>query len=319
MKVGMIGIVNNLSTRLSSHNAGWTYVSRSALEQHFGCKVDIVDNNANINDYDILVVNEGVNYRENVFNFFGGVQDSQIISLTKFSNFKGMLYCVNTPIDYNLLLTKRKELKHLEYELCFKKPEVIDLSKINSKLVLGDSHSLSVYHKGYSISRNDGKTLHGFLKIGIKEFIDSKVDTLVFYAGNIDIRFHLHNYGKEGIDKLILELEKQLKEINLKSVSLVKLLPIEDESRKLPGTGLYKGKPFYGSRQVRSELVSYFNNKLEEICNKNNWNILSWNFDYQNFSFDLMEAKQSVHLRPSSYMFINQFIYGNDQHILGLL
>jgi len=313
----MIGIVNNLSTRLSSHNAGWTFVSRSALETYFNEKVEILDNSSNYQDYDILVINEGVNYRQDVFNFFGGVQESQIDSLIKFSNFQGKTYCVNIPIDYNILISKRKELKHLD--IVFKKPDVINLEKISYKLVLGDSHSLSVYQPGFAISRNDGKTLHGFLKIGLKNYINKFITDLVFYAGNIDIRFHLHQYGKEGIDKLLLELERQLLEISFNSVSLVKLLPIEDESRKLPGTGLYKGQPFYGSKELRTDLVIYYNQKLEDLCIKNNWKILSWKFDYNNFSFDSMEAKQSVHLRPSSYMFINQFIYGNDQRVFTVL
>jgi hypothetical protein len=317
MKIGMIGIVNNLSTRLSSHNAGWTFVSRSALETYFNEKVEILDNSSNYQDYDILVINEGVNYRQDVFNFFGGVQESQIDSLIKFSNFQGKTYCVNIPIDYNILISKRKELKHLD--IVFKKPDVINLEKISYKLVLGDSHSLSVYQPGFAISRNDGKTLHGFLKIGLKNYINKFITDLVFYAGNIDIRFHLHQYGKEGIDKLLLELERQLLEISFNSVSLVKLLPIEDESRKLPGTGLYKGQPFYGSKELRTDLVIYYNQKLEDLCIKNNWKILSWKFDYNNFSFDSMEAKQSVHLRPSSYMFINQFIYGNDQRVFTVL
>lgn len=310
MKIGMIGIVNNLSTRMSSHNAGWTYVSRSALETYFNNKVEILDNSNNYENYDILVINEGVNYRQDVFNFFGGVQESQIDSLIKFSNFKGKIYCVNIPIDYNILTIKRKELKHLD--IVFEKPEVINLNQVSNKLVLGDSHSLSVFKQGYGISRNDGKTLHGFLKLGLKNFINESINDLIFYSGNIDIRFHLHQFGKIGIDKLILELERQLIDLNIKSISLVKLIPIEDESRKLPGTGLYKGQPFYGSKELRSELVNYFNEKLNDICIKNNWNILSWKFNYENLSFDFMEAKQSVHLRPSSYMFINQFIYGND-------
>lgn len=317
MKIGMIGIVNNLSTRLSSHNAGWTYVSRSALQTYFNEKVNIVDNDTYFDDYDVLVINEGVNYRENVFNFFGGVQDRQIDSLMRFAEFKGKVYCVNTPIDYNLLLTKRKELKHLD--LNFQIPEVIDLSTISKKLVLGDSHSLSVYFKGYGISRNDGKTLHGFLKIGLKNYIPEKIEQLIFYAGNIDIRFHLHKYGKEGIDKLLTELERQIQELKLKNVSLVQLIPIEDESRKLPGTGLYKGKPFYGSRELRTELVLYFNERIREIALRNNWEYLWWDFDYKNFSVDNMEAKQSVHLRPSKYLFIKDYIHGNDQLFFGVL
>lgn len=310
MKIAMIGILNNLRKRMTSHNAGWTFVTRAALETHFNNKVEILHNASDYEDYDILIINEGVNYKQDVFYFFGGVQQSEIDSLIKFSNFKGKIYCVNIPIDYNVLINKRKELKQLD--LVFRKPDVINLSFISNKLVLGDSHSLSVYKKGYGISKNDGKTLHGFLKLGLNNFINEQIDDLIFYAGNIDIRFHLHKYGEEGIDKLILELERQLLDLNLKSISLVKLIPIEDESRKLSRTGLYKGKPFYGSKQFRLDLVNCFNEKLSYICLKNNWNILSWNFNPENLSFDFMEARQSVHLRPSSYMFINNFNYRND-------
>ena len=306
MKIGMVGVINNLSTRLTSHNAGWTYVTKSVLETYFNSQVDILDNNSNYDDYKILVINEGVNYRPGVFNFFGGVQESQINSLLNFSNYKGYLYSVNEDVDYNSLVNKRKELSHLDIK--FRVPVPIDLSEVNDKLVLGDSHSISVYKPGYSISRNDGKTLFGFLKIGLHNYVRKEVKDLIFYAGNIDIRFHACRFGKQSILDNLIELEKQLKSLQLESITLVKLIPIECESRKIPGTGLYKNQPFYGSRQERTEMVLYFNDVLESICKKNNWNIIEWDFDYNNFSFDYMEARQSVHLRPSSYKNINELL-----------
>lgn len=315
MRIAMTGVVNKLSTSLSSHNAGWTYATKSCLETYFNQEVDILKDYTKYNDYDVLVINEGVNYRENVFNFFGGVQEDQVLALESFSGYQGELYCVNTPVDYNILLTKRKELQDLD--ITFRIPKVIDITQVSDKLVLGDSHSVSVYNPGYGISRNDGKTLHGFLKIGIKNFIPDTINHLIFYAGNIDVRFHFCRFGHENMLSKLYELEKQLLDLNLESITLVKLIPIEDESRKLPKTGLYKGEKFFGTREERSLKVKLYNQVLETICHKNGWNILSWPFDYENFSFDDMEARQSVHLRPSSYMFKNKFIR-DDRQVLEL-
>lgn len=306
MKIAMTGVVNKLSTSLSSHNAGWTFACKSALETYFNQEVEILKDYNRYNDYDVLVINEGVNYRENVFNFFGGVQEDQILALEAFSGFIGNLYCVNVPIDYNVLLEKRKELKDLD--IYFRIPKVIDISNVSDKLVLGDSHSISVYKPGYGLNRNDGKTLHGFLKIGLKQFIPENIKHLIFYAGNIDIRFHFCRFGEQNMVDKIYELESQLQDLNLESVTLVKCIPIESVSRKLPKTGLYKGEKYFGSREDRTYMVKLFNQLLESMCRRNGWNILSWNLDYNNFSFDDMEARQSVHLRPSSYMFKDQFI-----------
>ena len=322
MKIGMIGIVTNLSTRLSSHNAGWTLVCKSVLETKFGTEVEVLDNKCDYSGYDILVINEGVNYKEGSFNFFGGVQEKQIESLVKLSSYKGITYSVNSKVDYNALLTKRKELRHLD--LSFPIPEVIDLSKVNSKLVLGDSHSLSVFKPGYSISRNDGKTLHGFLKIGIEKFIKEDTTDLVFYAGNIDIRFHTHNHGgEEAIKKMSIDLFNQISKLTEKGikVTLVHLIPCEDESRKIPGTGKYKGENFFGSKEERISYVTYFNSLIDRIAIKLNLDVIYWQFDYENgLSFDDMEAKQSVHIRPSSYKYINQLTKEkNDTGILKLL
>ena len=308
MKIGMLGVINNLSTKMFSHNAGWTIVTKNILQLHFKKTIDILDNRDDYNDYDIIVINEGVNYKENVFNFFGGVQDKQIESLNKISKYKNVLYSINNKIDYNILIKKRKELNHLD--ISFDIPKVLDLSRINNKLILGDSHSLSVYKKGYGISRNDGKTLNGFLKIGLRNYIPNNINDLIFYAGNIDIRFHVHRFGgRKAIVDLIKRLFIQLQELNIDKITLVSLLPIEDESRKLPGTGLYEGKPFFGNIQERSYYVKEFNSLLKRGCNHYNYNLIEWDFNYEEgLSFEDMEARQSVHIRPSSYKFINELL-----------
>jgi len=306
----MLGVVNNLSTRMSSHNAGWTYVTKSVLENYFNENIEILDNRNDLSSYDIIIINEGVNYKPFTFNFFGGVQQRQIDALINLSKYNGDLYSVNHEVDYNYLMNNRKDFK--DYNLNFKIPKVIDLSKTSNKLVLGDSHCLSVYKKGYSISRNDGKTLHGFLSNSIQSYLHKNISEIIFYAGNIDIRFHVHRFGgKKAINDLCKKLYHQVKELIDKEiiVTLTHLIPSEDESRKIPGTGLYKGKKYFGTQIERLEYIRYYNSLIDRICNKLNIDCIRWDFDYTNgLSFDNMEARQSVHIRPSSYKYISELV-----------
>jgi len=303
----MIGVISNPVKSLNSHNGGWTYVSKSIIDEFFNCEIDILNEKDNWDSYDTLIVNEGVNFKSGTYNFFGGVNESTIKRLNKFKEFKGDLFSINELIDYNDMCKKRKELK--DFNDVLRIPNVIELSNCFNKLILGDSHSISIYKPGYSISRNDGKTLHGFLKDGISNYVESLTEELVFYAGNIDIRFHICRYGLTSIVDMILDLERQLKDLKMKKITLVELLPIENENRKIPGTGKYKGQNFNGSSEERLEMVLFFNKMLNIMANNNKWNVLKWNFDYEKeLNFNDMEAKQSVHLRPTSYMFANELI-----------
>jgi len=307
MKIALAGIVSNVVVSNFSHNGGWTKTIKSILEHKLNQSIDIINHKDNWNLYNLIILTEGVNYKEGSFNFFGGVQQDQITRLEKLSKFKGKLRSIEEVIDYNIVMNKRKELKNFNWT--YKVPKVIKLIKMSNKLVLGDSHSVSVFKEGYTISRNDGKTLKGFLNKGIKSYLEEDTKELIFYAGNIDVRFHLFNPRrpipfKQKIDTLILEMSNQLLNLNLDKVTCVKLIPIENIDRKIPKTGQLDNKNYYGSLQDRMQAVVYFNNKLEEMCNKNSFDILSWDFSYISpLPFEYMEARQSVHLRPSSYMF----------------
>ena len=300
-KVALVGVVSNPVTSLNSHNGGWTLVLKNILN------ADVLTEKDDWNEYEEIILSEGINYREGVFNFFGGVQEGFYLRLKKLNDFKGKVFCVNEMIDYNVVCQKRKELIGLS---CNKIPEIIYLDKYSNKLILGDSHSVSVYKKGYSINRNDGKTLNGFLNEGLNKYISKDVEDLIFYAGNIDIRFHIHRFeGRKAVVDLIKRLFEQLQELNLKKITLVSLLPIEDESRKLPGTGLYKGQKFFGTKEERTYYVKEFNSLLKRGCEHYGYDLIEWDFDYENgLSFDDMESKQSVHLRPKSYKFINDLL-----------
>ncbi len=290
----MIGIISNPVTSTKSHNGGWTW----ALQHLLGCQ-HIEKDPKKFKDYDTLIINEGVNYKEGVYNFFGGVQQSTIKKILALSEFKGQLFIINEKLDFKHLFKKRKELNHL-IDISIKEPIVLKTDNYyKNKLIIGDSHSISVYKPGYSISRNDGKTLFGFLRdVNIKEYKNYK--DLITYFGNIDIRFHLARQ-KNPI--------KATRELALRYVDFcyatkakpVCLLPIEDEGRKIPKTGKYKGRNFFGSRELRKNLVSLFN----DILQSHFLDCYIWPSEWYDEGYvfeNKMELRQSVHLRPTSYI-----------------
>jgi len=300
MKIAMIGIISNPVLSNKSHNGGWTLAMKSLLETRFELECFIEKDESKFNEYDILVINEGVNYRSGSYNFFGGVQNSTIKKIEALSNYNGKVYTINEIFDFNDLFSKRKELNVLEGT---KMPEVNMISSSyeyeTKKLIIGDSHSISVYKPGYSISRNDGKTLYRFLKNNKNKYFEH-LDDLIVYFGNIDVRFHLPRQKNPIIAtrKLALEYVDWCFKTKAKPVCL---LPVETEERKIPKTGQYKGENFFGSRSLRRSLVKEFNDILQaHFLDCYTWPEKWYDVDYD-FTQE-MELRQSVHLRPESYM-----------------
>jgi len=259
-----------------------------------------------------LVINEVAIFTPGVFNFFGGVQDRQIDSLKKFSAYKGDVLYLNDFADYTIPCKKRKDLSDYA-DLTFPKGRVIDITKYGDSVIVGDSHSISAWEPGRTINRLDGKTLNGALKIGLKNLIPTKNQKNVqFYFGNIDVRFHFHRFGgADAIREIFKRYVDQLTDLKKEgyNITLTHLIPVEDESRKIPGTGKYLGENFFGSQVERLEYVKYFNNLIEQTAESLDLKVARWkNLDYNGLSFDDMESRQSVHIRPSSYMHANKFI-----------
>lgn len=281
----MVGILNNPSSSMNSHSAGWNLLVCDII----GCRIITQDHDWD--SFDELYINHGPNFRPGVYNVIGGIGDEVYQRLIKLFSFKGKIYSVDgfDPYDF---IEKRK--------LNFKpgKIKVLDYSfPKTGRIVIGDSHSISVWPgKTYEISRNDGLTMYGFLK---QERDLSKYHDVILYFGNIDVRFHLMRQPHPV--KATYELiDRYLEYADKYSATVVKLLPIENESRKLPGTGLYKGKPFYGTRQERQALVDMINQEIEQYHNYIGWPDYFKN-ELGELSFDIMEPRQSVHIRPKYY------------------
>ena len=308
MKAAVVGMLNNVGSSQSHHGGGYYHVMLNILKSEHPGDLEINPDTSTWNEYERLYILEGVNYQENTFNFIGGPQPEHKAKLEAMANYKGLAIAVNVPIDLNVF-NKRFNIDHQ-----FTAINCIDFARLHAnstrKLVRGDSHSLSVWRPGFGLDRTDGKTLFGFLKDAdsLVDEWNEKYDEVVLYFGNIDIRFHLMRQDNpaEAVGDLIRRYVEFASKLN--NATLVNLLPVEHESRKLPGTGLYLKQPYFGTRQERMRLVDTAN----RIMNNSGLNTLQWPNEWIDEDgmkmFEYMEPKQSVHLKPKYYMFANEFV-----------
>jgi len=309
MKAAVVGMLNNVGSSQSHHGGGYYHVMMNILKaEHTLGDLDINPDPSTWNEYERLYILEGVNYQENIFNFIGGPQPEHRAKIEAMANYKGLAIAVNVPIDLNIF-NKRFGVDHQ-----FAAINCLDFARLHGnttrKLVRGDSHSLSVWKPGFGLDRTDGKTLFGFLKDAdtLVDTWNEQYDEVVLYFGNIDLRFHLmrQENPRAATGDLFRRYIEFAKKLN--NVTLVNLLPVEHESRKLPGTGLYLKQPYFGTRQERARLVDTAN----RIMNNSGLKTLQWPNEWINEDgmkmFEYMEPKQSVHLKPKYYMFSNEFV-----------
>lgn len=286
MKTAIIGILNNPATSENSHSAGMNYIVSKLFD------APILNENSDYDEYERLIIYHGPNFKEGSFNIIGGFTNDVFTRIKKLINYKGLVFTLDG-FQLNDLIRVRK-LYNYNYDLKFDR---IELPQKN-KLVIGDSHSLSVWpNEEFGISRIDGKTLYGFLKLDLDL---SFYNELIFYFGNIDIRFHLARQSNP-IESTKDLFNRYCDYANKYNSTITQLLPIEPESRKIPSTGLYKGKPFFGDIELRKELRNIAN----DIMKSSGINYIEWPDSFLdsngNLKFDIMEPKQSVHIRPKYY------------------
>jgi hypothetical protein len=285
MTTGIVGILNNPATSLNSHSAGWNEVVRRLVDP---ASVVLTERD-DWSQYDRLIINHGVNFKPGSYNVIGGITDKVVLRSKMLSEFQGEVFQVDG-FNFNEFIQKRSvqgvgRVSVLPLKITTRRPYSL----------IGDSHSISVWpNECWNISRRDGKTLFGFLKD------PEKADW--FYFGNIDVRFHLAR--QPDPHRATLELVRRYIDWSLKCKAKVTcLLPIESESRRLPGTGLYKGEPFYGSQKLRAELVSVFNTELlTSDLEAHQWP-LEWYQDREFYEREVMEPGKSVHIKPKYYAF----------------
>jgi hypothetical protein len=250
-----------------------------------------------------------------------------------FEHFEGKLYSldINCP-DYGARLKSRvrdhstSAYKNLDFgkisEVCANAETLKQEDLHRPGLVLGDSHALSAWRPDAFLFRNDGQTLNGVLNAGFDLFMrriffaGKKLDFLRTYFGNIDIRHHVcrlatntteqRNLITDLVDRYSAELSRTRQFYGLDKIEVVASLPIENESRKLPKTGYFKGRPFWGTWQERNDAHLLFDDLLRKACMQREFKFIEWPEHFVNeageLSFDYMEKPRSVHVSPEHYM-----------------
>ena len=315
-------MLSNVSTSLTHHGGGYANIMVSMLRNYVGSSVEVTVNPdpKDWDSFDVLMLLEGVNFQGKPamqigdqiirvadkisYNIPGGPQDihrEKMEALAKFDRSKQVIL-VNNLFDF-------KEFNKRIKVNCEEWPEgryfdlALSYGKKKRKCVIGDSHSLSVWKTGFGLDRTDGKTLWNFVNTSKPEDINQLYDETITYFGNIDVRFHLMR--QPDPEQATKDLINRYLEFSsrLTNNTIVEPLPVEHESRKLPGTGLYKGKPFFGTREERMHLRSIIIDTLRSSKVK----LISWPDSWAEGDgtkmFEFMEPRQSVHLKPIHYYF----------------
>jgi hypothetical protein len=310
MLVGLVSMMGNVGTTLNSQGGGYGLIQTKMLfDEHPHDTVDVNPPPSMWGNYDLLYICEGVNFVEGSFNVPGGPQPLHTEKMKAIAEFKGELRYSNSRFDFN------KFNQRLKIEDTF--PEANTISWYNTFLahglvsrkgVVGDSHALSVWKPGHSLDFTAGRTLHGFLRRETAEAINSRFDEVTLYFGNIDLRFHLMR--QENPQQATADLFNRYVAFakQLKKATLVELLPVEHESRKIPGTGLYKKQPFFGTREERMQVREIAN----EIINNSGLEVIQWSKEWIDADgikmLDILEMKQSVHLKPKHYPYLTEIL-----------
>ena len=323
-RIAFDGLERVIPSRQHSHNAAWVHLYKNMLHNAGWKNTQILKKDDLYEGFDVLIVFLGIAYSGNI-NFFFGVDHNVCWRFKRIQDFSGKILVMNHEmpligstikprLSNKSTSSKVSDLNLSSLDLICKQTVAFDYVKRENSLVFGDSHSFSTYSPGKNVCRNDGLTLYGALKRGLKETIEqrsgksiSEIESLTLYMGNIDIRHHLCRLEDpiEETQKLVKDYIDQACKLGVKELKLVHSLPIENESRKLPKSGYYKGTPFFGSWRERRNLHVLFNSLLDRYALIHGYEVFKWpecflNFDNE-LDFEYMERPKSVHLSPLSY------------------
>ena len=299
MSSAISGIFNKIPKKKNSHVYGWSKVWSENLGVELHQDPIVVDT---------LYLDHGANFSGGL-NLFGGfTQDLK-------DRIDIMLECTRIVSldrempDYGNMLKSRKDVQDKNWcdQITTKLSEAKALVSSDLEydwLAIGDSHTAAYSRNNSCVVKQDGTTLFGQNNSDF-EYIRSHLKKrdfkgLTISLGNIDVRHHicrLESDWKSMYDELFRFGDSLSIDVEY-SVPL----PIEYEQRKLPKSGYYKGKPFWGSREERLDLVysiiEYMKSlDINYVQPPNEWYIM----DCEEYAKTYMEFGGSVHLSPEYY------------------
>lgn len=308
MKIAIYSPNGTLTAKEGSHRTAWALMRADQISRD-GHDVDVIltKNEAKTDweSYDKIYCYLGMEW-SGALNLFGGASNENREKFDRLVGFGDKLEWLDErPIGFGDLIASRwPNFPKSTLNARATSASVIT-QKATNYIILGDSHSLNWYIPGASVIRHDGKTLFGALESGISSFLPYIPDELCVCFGNIDIRHHLMRQANplDSLNAMVIELRDQLQDIQADSgcgIQIVQPIYIENESRKLPKTGYYKGTPFAGSWADREALRIQMDKSFSNMCDYNGWTYLEYPRYFVNalgeMDEDYMEKPGSVHV-----------------------
>lgn len=304
--------ISNIPVNPKSHVHGWTQVWQDQLDAAIDHKCT-----PNILKADTVYIDHGANFG-GTLNLFGGANKEVYDRINRVASCKNLVSLDWDMPDFGAMLKKRiganTTYEGITEEWCdmlterFKdvpslKQEDLDYDSIT----LGDSHSIAFSDRGHRVLRNDGKTLHGSLRLGLENMLRDCVptSTINLSFGSIDIRHHMLRYPLK-VEETIKNYVDQGKGLEDKYGVKVKYalpVPVEFEGRRIPKSGFFKGTAFYGSWQERYDLTNQF---IDELNKQSNGSVIAppsewYNMDPEKYAKTFMEHGSSFHIAPPFY------------------
>lgn len=328
-RIGITNLLSNITTREGSHKGGWARLLKCQLI-NMGCfSVEILDNKHSLSEFDTIIFDLGAEY-SGALNMFGGLDEKVYNRLVQIQNFDGKFFSWKHDLpDLTVLSSRRTNASTCQ---AFKDSDINFLHYVQTnlaecetflhtyptdKVLIGDSHTPSVWTPEFMIERRDGRTLEGMIKNGTLHkivntnfrFNGHDIKTVHVHCSSIDVRHHWcrEEDPDQAAAGAVMNLVGQLHDLyDDVEVVLTHTMGIEDESRELPKTGYYKGTPFFGSWEARNRLRMIFNEVIDDYTRDcPGWSKVSFPdyfFDEAGkLKFEVMERPQSVHLSPEHY------------------
>ena len=318
MKQAVTGIINKIPATPRSHTRGWADVWSRNLNVPLNDSDKVVE--------DVAYIDHGVNFGGGL-NLMGGWQDKQTDRIAALAETRE-IYSLDIDMpDYASMLESRKSgidpylqaevVKQLR-QIQSKAQTLVSTDLNKSWLAIGDSHTAAVSRPGSMVIKKSGSTLNGqinrdfeFVFTHIEKCDNLKGVTLCF--GNIDVRFHLLRLDADwrSMWRQFADLGELIhKEYGLE-VEYAVPWPVEHKDRKVPQSGFYKGKAFYGLQPERAQLVRdirsfMIDEGINPVLYPEEW----LDIDPQLYAEQCMEKPQSVHLSPTVYRRYGRFGWG---------
>jgi len=305
--------ISNIPVNPKSHTHGWTML----WQDHLGSTIDHKCT-PKIRTFDKVYIDHGANFG-GTLNLFGGAAKEVFDRINLVASCPDLVSLDHDMPDYGAMLKKRiganTTYEGITEEWCdavsnrFSTVSSLKQEDLQrDSFTVGDSHTIAFSDKNDITLRNDGKTLHGALKQGLRTMFRGATPKgkITFAFGSIDIRHHLLRHTDFVLENLIREYITQgtsLEATNDCDVYYATPVPVEYEERRIPKTGYYKKTPFHGTWQDRHDLTNRFIDELDKqsggkiVMPPADW----YTMDPELYAKTYMEHGSSFHIAPPFY------------------